>query len=385
MHAFGDSSSDEEVDTKQPPRTNSVSKTGKVRLTAGKRLSSIRRNEQLKASVQDDFNGPSPSCTLCTGPLGTNTWESSLLAVFQKYGPISKVRVETCGEDNARKGYVTFNKLVDAKRAFSVLDGTAVKDSHLRLCWVARPDRDLNEIQLEGELEQGDNQASLRLSSTKEAAFKDILERASLTRASVCSAMFFCIEHSEWAEHCSELLCDSFEYPSKGTDVTPPRMIARLYILSDLLNNTSANVRNVSTYRMRITPRLPKIFQWIGTLRRSEMCGKILTAEMDRRIERVFLSWKQRFILSPVFLRGLESTYYDVFPSHLPTAETLAMSESDLRRVCCAHYGLVNDHSVPRHVLEKRLTSVKSELEDRETDSVDGDPLVSSDFEEDEA
>ena len=57
--------------------------------------------------------------------------------------------------------------------------------------------------------------------------------------------MIWCLEHAESAEEVVEMIVDSLSIAK-----TPlPKKLARLYLVSDILNNSSAKLPNVSYYR----------------------------------------------------------------------------------------------------------------------------------------
>ena len=65
------------------------------------------------------------------------------------------------------------------------------------------------------------------------------------------------LDFADASEEVVDLLCESLL-----VDATPINVkIARLYLLSDILHNSSAPVRNASSYRMHIQKSLPKIFE----------------------------------------------------------------------------------------------------------------------------
>ena len=70
-------------------------------------------------------------------------------------------------------------------------------------------------------------------------------------------AMGKALDFADASEEVVDLLCESML-----VDATPINVkIARLYLLSDILHNSSAPVRNASSYRMHIQKSLPKIFE----------------------------------------------------------------------------------------------------------------------------
>lgn len=74
-------------------------------------------------------------------------------------------------------------------------------------------------------------------------------------RASICAAMSFCMSHgSSSAEVCS-CLTESLTLP----DTALTMRLARTYLLSDLLANSSAQTAHAWTYRYHLEKNLPLI------------------------------------------------------------------------------------------------------------------------------
>jgi len=75
-------------------------------------------------------------------------------------------------------------------------------------------------------------------------------------RQSIREAMAFCIDNSYMCREVVEIISESLTI----TQTKPDKKLARLYLLSDILHNSKAMVKNASAYRTEIKKKLQEIF-----------------------------------------------------------------------------------------------------------------------------
>ncbi len=96
--------------------------------------------------------------------------------------------------------------------------------------------------------------------------------------------MGFALDHADNAHEVVTMISASLQ---KG--VTPaPVKVARLFLVSDILHNSSAPVRNASAYRSEFQECLPDIFE---SLHRcfSSISGRITAELMKDKVRRILL------------------------------------------------------------------------------------------------
>lgn len=94
--------------------------------------------------------------------------------------------------------------------------------------------------------------------------FLVMLRGLTLRRERIARCMVFAIDHANAAEDVAEILATSLLLPS-----TPiPRKMARLYVLSDILFNSTAPVPHAWRYQEAVEPWLVQIFAHFGTILR---------------------------------------------------------------------------------------------------------------------
>lgn len=198
--------------------------------------------------------------------------------------------------------------------------------------------------------QRADKREDVLLSDIARGRLVHALRTLTVDRQVICDAMVFILDHADCAADVAEILVDALSLPE-----TPvPLKIARLFLLSDVLYNTSAAVRNVSRYRARLQEALPDIFESLQESYRnadSRMAQELLR----KHVLKVLRVWRGWYIFSDDFLNGLQSTFLrgGIGPAGTRTAanefggeidpvlsESLAGMSDDELELRCKHCGL---------------------------------------------
>jgi U2-associated protein SR140 len=102
------------------------------------------------------------------------------------------------------------------------------------------------------------------LSNPDFKTFTRMLQHLTIANEHIKAAMGFCFDKIESASELISLVKESLLV--KYTAI--PTKIGRLYLLSDILHNSGAPVKQASSYRHAIEACLPEIFEALGDLRR---------------------------------------------------------------------------------------------------------------------
>lgn len=86
---------------------------------------------------------------------------------------------------------------------------------------------------------------------------EEMLRSLTPQRSKIADLMIFCIEHSDACEEIVECITDSLLI----TETPPYKKIARLFLVSDILNNCIVKVANVSNYRKGFQSKMIAIFE----------------------------------------------------------------------------------------------------------------------------
>ncbi|CAM6026590.1 unnamed protein product [Sphagnum balticum] len=148
--------------------------------------------------------------------------------------------------------------------------------------------------------------------------FEDMLRALTLERSQIREAMGFALNNSEAAGEVVEVLTESLTL--KETPI--PTKVARLMLVSDVLHNSSAPVKNASAYRTGFEAWLPDIMESFNDLYRN-ITGRITAEALKERVLKVLQVWADWFLFSDAFVNGLRSTFLRPGNSGVPPFYTL--------------------------------------------------------------
>ncbi|OQR92989.1 hypothetical protein ACHHYP_03032 [Achlya hypogyna] len=217
--------------------------------------------------------------------------------------------------------------------------------------------------------------------------FCELLEAVSLERDAICDVMAFALDHSECAADIVAIVAKAFriEYGADGAIVWPyAAYIARLYVVSDILHNSTAPKKNASLYRTQFEECLPEIMEVLNHVHQA-IVGRMSFNAMKDKVLAVLSAWESWSLFPPTYLLGLNATFLQKKdpadaardPRAALPAEVLALSEDRLKRKC-KQAGLVSSGSTlemyGRLAMLQRFTSVSSAADD-----LDGAPMDDAD------
>ncbi|KAI4306703.1 hypothetical protein L6164_029958 [Bauhinia variegata] len=170
------------------------------------------------------------------------------------------------------------------------------------------------------------------LTDAQRDEFEDMLRALTLERSQIKDAMGFALDNADAAGEIVEVLTESLTL--KETPI--PTKVARLMLVSDVLHNSSAPVRNASAYRTKFEATLPDIMESFNDLYRS-ITGRITAEALKERVMKVLQVWADWFLFSDAYVNGLRATFLrsgnsGVIPFHsicgdAPEIEKKATSE----------------------------------------------------------
>ncbi|KEP61560.1 UNVERIFIED_CONTAM: RNA recognition motif-containing protein [Hammondia hammondi] len=177
-----------------------------------------------------------------------------------------------------------------------------------------------------------------RLGSEDRDTLEEHLRDITRQRESVKSAMIFCMSHANCSAEIALCLYEALTLAETNVD----SKLARLYLLSDILFNSSAPTPSAWSYRASLEKYLPRIFlHWTQMFcgnstereseqkdaangevqeetRRKERRQKYQIRRLLKRLLRIWTGWA---VYSPAFLQGLEASLFSAdFPAQLEEA-----------------------------------------------------------------
>ncbi|XP_016647608.1 PREDICTED: protein RRC1-like isoform X1 [Prunus mume] len=142
------------------------------------------------------------------------------------------------------------------------------------------------------------------LTDSQRDEFEDMLRALTLERSQIKDAMGFALDNADAAGEIVEVLTESLTL--KETPI--PTKVARLMLVSDVLHNSSAPVKNASAYRTRFEATLPDIMESFNDLYRS-ITGRITAEALKERVLKVLQVWSDWFLFSDAYVNGLRATF----------------------------------------------------------------------------
>lgn len=142
------------------------------------------------------------------------------------------------------------------------------------------------------------------LTDAQRDEFEDMLRALTLERSQIKEAMGFALDNADAAGEVVEVLTESLTL--KETPI--PTKVARLMLVSDILHNSSAPVKNASAYRTKFEASLPDIMESFNDLYRS-ITGRITAEALKERVLKVLQVWADWFLFSDAYVNGLRATF----------------------------------------------------------------------------
>ncbi|GFS41957.1 RNA recognition motif (RRM)-containing protein [Actinidia rufa] len=139
------------------------------------------------------------------------------------------------------------------------------------------------------------------LTDAQRDEFEDMLRALTLERVQIKEAMGFALDNADAAGEIVEVLTESLTL--KETPI--PTKVARLMLVSDILHNSSAPVKNASAYRTKFEATLPDIMESFNDLYRS-ITGRITAEALKERVLKVLQVWADWFLFSDAYVNGLQ-------------------------------------------------------------------------------
>ena len=191
--------------------------------------------------------------------------------------------------------------------------------------------------------------AKCRLDQAESRTLNNILRDLEPTKTNIGAAMLFCINHSYAAVE----IIDRIHDPITSSDLPIKRRLAYLFLISDILNNSSAAVTNASYYREGFREKLERIFLGLCECMRKLEDGQQIK-KLNQKILNVLGAWK----------------YYQLYEDEFVIRLSDILSESQADR----------QHGENVH---KGDLKAANEVDYRLTDSqLDGEPIDDATLEE---
>uniref|UniRef100_A0A1A8MQQ5 U2 snRNP-associated SURP domain containing n=4 Tax=Nothobranchius TaxID=28779 RepID=A0A1A8MQQ5_9TELE len=152
-----------------------------------------------------------------------------------------------------------------------------------------------------------------------------LLEELTPSRDGIASAMMFCLERADAAEEVVGLVTDSFSVLQ-----TPlQKKISRLYLVSDLLHNSSAKVAGASYYRKYLETKLPQIFEFLNAAYKN-IQARLQAEQFKQKVMNCFRAWEDWAIYPEPYLIRLQNIFLGFVKAGEEEAETVEDTSREL-------------------------------------------------------
>ncbi|XP_072428089.1 U2 snRNP-associated SURP motif-containing protein-like isoform X1 [Chiloscyllium punctatum] len=226
----------------------------------------------------------------------------------------------------------------------------------------------LQEILEETESRAEENVKKGQLKEDQRDKLEELLRGLTPRKNDIGDAMVFCLNHAEAAEEIVECIAESLSILK-----TPlPKKIARLYLVSDVLYNSSAKVANASYYRKFFESKLCQIFANLNATYKS-IQGHLQSENFKQRVMGCFRAWEDWTVYPDPFLIKLQNIFLG-----------LVDLEEENKEVCKPqniYLGLVDVEEI-KEVSKRQPESeeldgvpVEDELDGAPLEDVDGVPI----------
>ncbi|ESQ41030.1 hypothetical protein EUTSA_v10012641mg [Eutrema salsugineum] len=179
-------------------------------------------------------------------------------------------------------------------------------------------------------------EADQTLTDPQRDEFEDMLRALTLERSQIKEAMGFALDNADAAGEVIEVLTESLTL--KETPI--PTKVARLMLVSDILHNSSAPVKNASAYRTKFEATLPDIMESFNDLYCS-VTGRITAEALKERVLKVLQVWADWFLYSDAYINGLRATFLRSGNSGVTTFHSICGDTPDIEKKC--HMGNMNN------------------------------------------
>eukprot|EP01119_Soliformovum_irregulare_P012497 TRINITY_DN3248_c0_g3_i5.p1 TRINITY_DN3248_c0_g3~~TRINITY_DN3248_c0_g3_i5.p1 ORF type:complete len:396 (+),score=100.47 TRINITY_DN3248_c0_g3_i5:694-1881(+) len=130
------------------------------------------------------------------------------------------------------------------------------------------------------------------------------LQHLTIERKSIRDAMAYALEHADSSAEVVRMISESMHQKEAAVS----GKVARLYLVSDILYNSSAPVPNASSYRNRFEEKLPDMFSHLGEVYRNTG-GRMTAQNLKEQVLRVLRVWEGWSLYPQPYLTQLNQSF----------------------------------------------------------------------------
>ncbi|ESN93638.1 hypothetical protein HELRODRAFT_115506 [Helobdella robusta] len=142
------------------------------------------------------------------------------------------------------------------------------------------------------------------LSDGQRDKLEDMLRDLTPERSKVADCMVWCLNHAENAEEIVDCIAESMSI----LETPIPKKTARLFLISDLLHNSSARVAHASYFRRHFEQKLPDIFKDIHDAH-EKIDARLKAEQFKQKVMSCFRAWEDWAVYTGDFLIKLQNIF----------------------------------------------------------------------------
>jgi len=199
---------------------------------------------------------------------------------------------------------------------------------------------------------------------------EDMLRSLLPRQKPVGQVMVFCLKHSDCSEEIVECITESLSILE--TPLT--KKIARLYLISDILHNSSAKVANASYYRRHFESKLEQVMLHLHATHRN-IQSRLRAEQFKQKVLSCFRAWDDWTIYPDKYLIHLQNTFLGLTGKfNIPHDDFIAPATPARPTIHEDPIYTVGEHIDGTPIDFSNLDGNKLDVAD-DTDEVDGMPL----------
>nr|CAG8581504.1 4716_t:CDS:10 [Entrophospora candida] len=131
-----------------------------------------------------------------------------------------------------------------------------------------------------------------------------MLRKLTFNRGAIAKTMAFSIDHSDAADEIVEIIFKTLTI--KETPISTK--VARLYLVSDILHNSSVSIPNAWKFRTGFESRLPEIFEHLNEIYRS-ITARLKAETFRRQVITILGVWENWIVFPQPYIESLNNKF----------------------------------------------------------------------------
>ena len=142
------------------------------------------------------------------------------------------------------------------------------------------------------------------LTDSQRDKLENLLRDLTPERSKIADCMVWCLDHAENAEEVVECIAESLSI----IETPMPKKIARLFLVSDLLHNSSARIPHASFFRRNFEGKLQEVFKNLHDAH-EKIDARLKAEQFKHKVMSCFRAWEDWAVYPNDFLINLQNIF----------------------------------------------------------------------------